>query len=247
MVPKLSELRQLQQDVIDSSQILSKEFGVQIGHPSQRIPGTDRFIIMGHLHPQGKGMGGVRSREELVVLDTGLRKISGRWEKMNEAMVHAAIYRARPDVNGVTYVHPFFADLFAAVNRPVPTYQDSIPIWDSKGAIADPGRGEGLVKALGDKDAILLRNPHSLVTCADSVRDATVMATMIEQNARRDYHALTLVGEEYRSVIKDDPKRPPRFPWKDFVYHVDDFDMDVMHFDLWKQLYERHVAPPQEG
>ncbi|MCL5067550.1 MAG: class II aldolase/adducin family protein [Thaumarchaeota archaeon] len=241
-LPLYSELRQFQQDVIDASQIMYKEFHVLVGHTSQRIPGTDRFIIMGHLHPFGRGMNGVLSLDQLVVMDTNLNKISGKWEKMNESEVHAAIYRARPDVNGVAYVHPFYADIFAGLNMPIPTYGENIPIWDSKGAIADRERGEGMIKAMGKADAILLRNPHSLVTAASNVRNAAVMAAFIEGVAKRDHYALTLEGQKYVETIKGDTRRKPRYPFPGFSYHVDEFNIPVIHFDLWQELCERHLG-----
>ncbi|MDG6921752.1 MAG: class II aldolase/adducin family protein, partial [Nitrososphaerota archaeon] len=182
---------------------------------------------------------GVKSLEELVVMDLDLRKISGKWEKMNESIVHAAIYKARPEVNGVTYVHPFYADLFAAMNKPIPAYGENLPIYDSKGAIADESRAQGLMKALGDKDAVLTRNPCSLITTGDSVKNATVTATRIEGIARRDYNSLLLNRDSY---LKDAPKLNPKYPPKNFAYHVDEFNMDVLHNDGWAQLYEKYIV-----
>ncbi len=232
----------MQQDVIDASQILYKEFHVLVGHASQRIPGTDRYIVMGHLHPFGQGMNGVLSLDELVVMDTNLNKISGKWEKMNETEVHAAIYRAKPEVNGVCYVHPFFADEFAGLNMPIPTYGENIPIYDSKGAITGRDRSDGMIQTMGKSDAILLRNPHSLVTAADNVRNATVMATFIEGVAKRDHYALALDGKKYLETLKGDSRRKPKYPFPGFSYKVDEFGTDVVHFDLWHELCERYLG-----
>ena len=220
------------------------------GHPAARIPGTDRFINMGHLHPRGAGMGGVNTPEDLVVLDLNLKKISGKYEHMNEAMIHAAIFKARPDVGAVIYSHPRYCNAFASLAMPIPSYGEGIPIWDSDGAIVDERRGSGLVKALGQSNAILLRNPHSLVVCAADVKDAMALVYYIEVKARKDYLSLMLgkiMGgdnfsfkpEHYGKQMETDP----RIEYEHLLISVDDFGIEVEHSDLWRFLHEKNIAP----
>ncbi len=251
MTIKYSDLERLQQDVIDTCQIIYKEhlweqFGE--GHPSARIPGTNRMITMGHLHPRGAGMGGVKTIDDLVLLDTDLRKISGKWEHMNEASIHAAIYKARSDVGGVIYAHPPFCNTFASLGVPIPTYGSHIPIWDSRGAIIDAAKGQGLVKALGNSNAILLKNPSSLVVAAADVIDAVQLVYSIENRASRDYRSLTLgIALKGRDFVLDPEfyleKGPsdPRVSHEKSTIMVDDFDMEVQHADLWRFMYEKNI------
>ena len=237
-----SDLEQLRQDVIDSCQIIAKEglfsFCAE-GHPSARIPKSNRFITMGHLHPRGMGMNGVKTIDELVVLDTNMKKIWGKYEVMNEAIIHAAIFKARPDVGGVVYSHPPYCNAFANANKPIPRFGTETPVWDSKGAVENPERAAGMVKALGNKNAILLKDLNSLVTCGDTVKDAVVMVYMIERMAMEDYRSL-LIGMSSQDKTK--PPRNPRYPAKDFTYRVDEFGGDVVHFDFWKYLWDKHIA-----
>lgn len=234
----LSEIEQLQQDVVDASQILYKEglwewFGE--GHPSARIPGTDNVIVPGHIHPYGRGMGGVKSIEDLIVVNTKLKKISGKYDSMNELTVHTAVYKERPDVGGVVYSHPPHCDVFGELNIPIPTFGNNIPIWDSKGPIADEARGKAFAKNLGKKDAILLRNPFSLVAVAPTIREAVVMVYWCEKNAARQYKSMQL------GKIPPGPKIDVRF--KGFITYVEEFDMVVNHGDLWRYLYEKNISP----
>ena len=235
----LSEVEQLKQDVVDSCQILYKEhlwewFGE--GHPSARIPGTDKVIIPGHIHPYGRGMGGVKSIDDLIVIDTQMKKISGKYDSMNEAMVHVSAYKARPDIGGVVYSHPPHCDIFAELDRPIPWYGKEIPIWDSKGGIADEKRGKAFAKALGKKEAILLRNPFSLVTTAPTLREAVLTVYMAENIARRQYKGL---------VIGKIPPAPDHEPllkeW--FTTYVEEYDTKFRHLDMWRFLHEKNIGP----
>lgn len=247
----LEYVEQLKQDVIDSCQILDKEHLWEVfseGHTSARIPGTDKFIIMGHMHPRGSGMGGVKSVQDLVVMDTNMNKISGAYEPMNEAIIHAYIYRNRPDVGGVVYAHPHHCGLFATIMKPIPSFGDTIPVWDSKGAIADPERAEGFVKAIGNRNAILLKNTDSLITASSTVRDATVMVYNIEIAAKKDHDAIVFgklydgPGFVYQpSYYMPQISKDPRYPMKGNLTRVDEIGADVIHTDMWKFLRERNL------
>lgn len=58
--------------------------------------------------------------DSLVVVDREGRRVAGRFRPFSEIDLHAAVYRARPDVRAVAHAHPPFATAFGVSGAPVP-------------------------------------------------------------------------------------------------------------------------------
>src|SRR3984957_20727592 len=74
------------------------------GHVSARIPGTDKVLILGHIHSTG------RSLDQVDVDDIVLVNLEGDWlegeiEPVDERYLHLEIMKARPDVMAVVHTH----------------------------------------------------------------------------------------------------------------------------------------------
>lgn len=242
----LADIESLEDDVLASCKILFRENFWEFsgeGHPSARIGTSNKFITIGHLHPAGHGMGDATSKDDLIVLDTELNRISGKYEPMTEAVIHALIYKTRPDVSGIVYAHPPMADCFAAINEPIPSYS-KVSIWNSDGAVIDHERAAKLLDKLGKSPAILLQNPSSLVTTGPSVRDAVVMVYDIEKKAARDYRTIILgralkgdsflyhssyyMSEEQRRTVGN-------------VVPSEKYGIYVRHMDYWRYLCDKNL------
>lgn len=60
------------------------------------------------------------SPEDMVVVDLDGRKIEGRWSPSSDTPTHIELYRAFPEIGGITHTHSRWATLFAQAQRPIP-------------------------------------------------------------------------------------------------------------------------------
>jgi len=140
-------------------------------------------------------------REELIVqLDPDGRPLSG--VPSSEWPMHAAIYRARPDVCAVIHAHPPFATTLAcagrSIERPflsetvmalgmVPLVPFALPSTEDLAA--------KVAEAVLDHEAVLLAN-HGAVTVGPDLRTAYYRMETLEQTARIYLYAELLGGGE---------------------------------------------------
>ncbi|MCX6030673.1 MAG: L-ribulose-5-phosphate 4-epimerase [Chloroflexi bacterium] len=111
---------------------------------------------------------------------------------------HLAIYRGRPDVNGVTHTHSNYATAFAAVGRSIPVCLTAVA--DEFGTvipcapyvrIGDQGIGEVILQHIGNSVAILMKQ-HGVFTIGATVMKAVKAAVMVEDIARTVWLALQI-------------------------------------------------------
>ena len=104
-------------------------------------------------------------------------------------MIHAAIYKARPDVNSVVHTHQTLATAFSMAGTPIlPIYNQAAvfapetPIFPSPRLIYTVQDGKEICETLGDRQAMLLKG-HGVIVCGDSLEYATVHAIYLERTA----------------------------------------------------------------
>ena len=171
------------------------------GHSSVRIPGTDRFLIKPwpHIH-----MNRLRA-ENIIVLDLDGNKLTGpdNVTRVSEWALHAEVYRARPDVNGVVHSHQKWAtmmgiagktilpvlhpDLSAVATEPLPVYDESYA------TIKNASEGRQVAEKLGDHIGVHLRT-HGMLFAAPNLETATVEAIHAEYQAELTWLAMQ-IGE----------------------------------------------------
>lgn len=108
-----------------------------------------------------------------------------------EAVLHQAVYLARPDVGAVVHGHPPYATALGATDTSLELlthdavlFADGVPAFDgSPELILDAEQGRAVATALGPHRAVLLRNHGVLVTGKD-VPWATLCAATLERAAR---------------------------------------------------------------
>src|ERR1700744_6232756 len=117
-------LDQVKHDVALGSRImanigLAEGINASMGHVSLRDPGDpNRFVVKGRGYDID-----VLSRmrpEHMVVCNLGGYLIEGPPGVLqcNEVMIHASVFKARPDVNSVVHVHPPFAVMLTVLGGP---------------------------------------------------------------------------------------------------------------------------------
>ncbi len=127
---------------------------------------------------------------DLVPVNGELEPVEGEGIPSSESLMHLAIYRARPDVRSIIHTHSIYASAAAVAGKAIPPILDEMTI--SIGGQVDvaeygfPGSDElagNVVRALGDRRAVLLRN-HGLCTAAGSPEEALAIAVLVERVAQ---------------------------------------------------------------
>jgi L-fuculose-phosphate aldolase len=123
-----------------------------------------------------------------VPLDGGAPR--GPWKPSSEWRLHAALYRARPDVGAVVHTHSVYATAFAVARMPIPAVvEDLVQVVGGAVNVAEytlPGTetlADHAVQALGNKCAVLLAS-HGLVGAAATSAEALKVCQVVEKTAQ---------------------------------------------------------------
>jgi L-fuculose-phosphate aldolase len=137
-----------------------------LGHISVRD--ADNNVLMKR---NGIGLEEV-SDDALLTIDLNGKRVAGDGPIHLEAVLHTAVYRARPDVNAVVHTHPLYSTAFGAVdarlemiNHDAVLFYDGLAYFDDTAElIVTPAQGEAVAAALGDKRVVMMRGHGVLVT-----------------------------------------------------------------------------------
>ena len=169
------------------------------GNISAKIPSTDTFLIK----PSGARMKFLKP-EELVLVDLQGNKIRGELSVSVETPIHAAIYRARKDVQAVVHTHAPTATAFGIAKTEILPLQVEVFMLLPNGVPVVPFEAPGskalaaaVQKKIENYDAIILEN-HGIVTVGSTIEDACNLTEMVEEAAKIQFLAMTLAG---RNVI----------------------------------------------
>ncbi len=154
------------------------------GNHSYRI-GKDRFLCT----PTGISKGNLKP-DDLCVVDGEGKQISGKRKRTSEFLMHAAIYKARADVNAVIHSHPPHATAFAMAGVDLPTCihpEAEVFLGPVKTAkYVTPGDtrlGESLMPFVHDSTVILMGN-HGVVCFHADLEQAYYNLEIVDAYAR---------------------------------------------------------------
>ncbi len=198
------EIQPFAQRVVDSAHRLAAGHAVLShslhGNISIRLPEGDRFLLTG---------GGTLA--ELGQSDLALLSIDGDildgeiGPASNEIIqMHAAVYRRRPDINGVVHTHSPYVTAYAIANKPIePTYEamvrfdinEAVPV-----AAYGPRGSEQAVSNIVDvlnetNKAVLLAN-HGLLAFDTTLEKATHLVFVLEEAAQFSLMANVIGGAQ---------------------------------------------------
>ena len=191
-------------DLVCANRILLRQGIVDaFGHVSARHPGrADRFFLSRNRAPA------LVEAEDILEFDLDGAPIRPDHPPVYlERFIHAALYRARPDVGAVVHSHSPSVIPFGAAHgsclKPVshmagflgagaPVYE----IRDSAGSasdmlIRDNELGDAVARALGDAPVVLMRG-HGATAVGRDIPHAVFHAVYTEWNARIQADTLTL-------------------------------------------------------
>jgi len=232
---------ELIEDLVVANRILADQGVVDgFGHVSVRHNlDPDRFLISRSLAPE------LVTADDLLEYDLNgdAVDLQGRGQ-YSERYIHAAIYRARPDVYAVVHSHsPSVIPFSVSDVKLRPLYhmasfmKDGLPVFDIRveSGITDmlvrsPDRAAPLARILGDSNAVLMRG-HGITVVGPTLRHAVARSIYAEINAARQLDAINLGGEviyldplEAQATLDNGENRGFTRPW-----------------DLWKRAALRDM------
>ncbi len=118
--------------------------------------------------------------------------------------MHAAVYRARPDVGAVVHTHSPAVTAFALAHEPLPCRYEALLRHGQSGAVpvvdwaprGSPALAAGLTKTLDTNpgtSAVLLAN-HGLLAFGSAPKRAATLVVALEEAARAELAAASLGG-----------------------------------------------------
>ena len=162
------------------------------GHMALRDPDGRGFWMK----RAGVGLGEIQDARDFVLLNFDGEKIAGDGKSHSEWPIHSEILLRRPEIMATSHTHPFYASLYSAISDPLPTIvarssiQPYLPprYTDTSELIRKPEQGRAMAEALGDHNAVFLRN-HGIVTCGRASHEPVLVAIALEKMCRE---ALTI-------------------------------------------------------
>ena len=145
--------------------------------------------------------------DDICTIDFDGNLIRGNAKPPLEFHLHAAIYKARPDVQSVLHAHPNWSTILTTAGvEYLPVYAQGsllypLPMLDSPDSINNLMMADRLVETLGDRPAALMK-AHGAVTTGKSIVDAFVLMTYMEDNAQRQYMAQA-IGKPYAFTAEE--------------------------------------------
>jgi len=218
-------------DLVVANRILANENILDgLGHVSARsVTNPNRFFESRDLAP------GLVTSADIVEYDVDGKPVDANAPAgVRERFIHAAIFKARPDVMAVVHSHmpsvlPF-TDSTVALR---PMYHMSsflltgAPVWDIRtvqghvGMLVDDNTtGASLAQALGNRTVVLLRG-HGAAIVGSTLPDAVSSAIFTDVNARAQAQAIALGGGSISYLTEADvapgnpspqPPSPPGTP-----------------------------------
>ena len=169
------------------------------GNVSMRLSPLDGATELLAITPSGVPHTGLADRD-IVVTDFEIEPVDGDLTPSSESLLHAAIYRARPDVKAVIHTHSVFCSVAAVSGLEVPPILDEMviaiggPIKISEYALpATQELADNVCRALGERNAALIRN-HGAVGVGRDLEKALNVCSLAERVTQIFFHARLLGG-----------------------------------------------------
>lgn len=112
-----------------------------------------------------------RKPEDAVLVDMEGKVAAGERRPTSEFRMHLAVYKARADVGGIIHAHPLYSSVLAVAGTPLrPILDEMLPYLGGTVEVAEfaPSGSQALadrvVKALGERSAVMLANHGTLCT-----------------------------------------------------------------------------------
>lgn len=165
------------------------------GNVSVRIEGESLMVIT----PSGMAYNTL-TVEDMVLVDYEGQVAEGNWKPSVETLMHAEIYKSRPDINAIVHVHSLYSTVFAVARQNIPVViEETAQVIGheievaSYAACGSKELATNTARTLGSHSAVLLAN-HGLVGVGKNVAAALKVCTVAERTAQIVLYAKQLGG-----------------------------------------------------
>ncbi|MCM3713991.1 class II aldolase/adducin family protein [Halalkalibacter oceani] len=181
----------LKKRIVNCIKILNEEgvFELTYGHISCRIPNSDKFLILGHLHESNKNLFDV-TEEDIVTMDIEGETLPGEVEAPGERFIHTEVYKRRPEVEAIVHCHPILSTSFSISGVPImpvnnlgTIFAPEVPIHDYSGQVDTAEKAAAMAETLGNRMAVVLRS-HGATIVGSSVEKAALNTLALEHTAK---------------------------------------------------------------
>ena len=198
---------QMLDDLVYANRILADQGVVDgFGHVSVREDNNpDRFVMSRSMAPA------LVTHKDIMEYNLNGDPIDAQGRaSFAERYIHAAIYRARPDVKAIVHSHSlavipfsvrasacarsFIMSAFLGAGTPIFDIRDAA--GDTNMLITDNQLGDALAKVLGNHTVALMRG-HGMVDAGTSIQEAVFFAYYTDVNARLQAQATALGTATY--------------------------------------------------
>lgn len=152
----------------------------------------------------------------MVIVNMNTLEYEGNLKPSIEAVVHSAVYKDRPEVNGIVHTHSTYALTVATAQKDIPPIcDDQVQILGGSVRLAGytyPGTPEmaaEVVKALKERAGALIAN-HGAITVGRTLAEAYVGTNVLEKAAQIFINSMAIGG-------------PVEIPQKDIDFFHDFF------------------------
>ncbi|OJI99287.1 hypothetical protein ASPVEDRAFT_38735 [Aspergillus versicolor CBS 583.65] len=158
------------------------------GHISLRDPENPHTFW---INPLSTHFAQIRDSDLVLVGDDGSVLPGGAQRPINAPAfaIHAAIHRARPDLNAACHAHSVYGKAFSAFGRPIEMlYQDALRFYNDLavyprygGTVLDRAEGDRIAAALGPKCRSVILQNHGMITCGRTVDEAAFLFLALDR------------------------------------------------------------------
>lgn len=198
------EIQPFAERVVESARRLVEGHAVlshsQHGNISIRLPDSNRFLLT--------GVGALADLQttDLALLSTDGDILDGQIGPASNEIIqmHAAVYRRRPDINGIVHTHSPYVTSFAIANKPIePTYEamvrfdinEAVPVA-AYGARGSERSVSNIIDVVNDTNKAVLLANHGLLAFDDTLEKATHLVFVLEEAAQFSLMANVIGGAQ---------------------------------------------------
>jgi len=218
--PKFGEkITRLKTEIVDLCKDLLKNGHVigSAGNVSVRLRDREKELVL--ITPSSVCYDEMKS-EDILIIDMEGKVIEGERNPSVEKKMHLRVYKERADINAIIHAHSIYSTVLSSLNLSIPPIMEElVPYVGGEIVCAEYGEAgteelaEGVIKALEERNAVLLAN-HGNLCCGSHLNGALTVLHYVERGAKIFYLA---------KIVKD-----PNLLPEDTV----DYEMEI--FDVFK-------------
>lgn len=185
------------------------------GNVSVRLRDNEKEIVL--ITPSSVRYDEMTS-EDILIINMDGKVIEGERNPSIEKKMHLRVYKERDDINAIIHAHSIYSTVLSSLNLSIPPIMEElVPYVGGEIVCAEYGEAgteelaEGVIKALEEKNAVLLAN-HGNLCCGSHLDGALTVLHYVERGAKIFYLA---------RLIKD----PNLLPEDTIDYEMDIFEI----------------------